>query len=95
VTESAVSTVDTQTRMFNAIRDKTLKRLIAVYRSYQEETAKKGGLAAFAGSFMAPPTSYIMQFLKCSRRSAHDYRLTIQFMVHEDEVTALFEGLKK
>lgn len=90
MTENAVSTVDTQARMFRAIRSRTLRNLITVYRSWQEYTSEKGGIAALFGSCAAPNTGYIMQLLKCSRRSAHDYRLTIQFLMHEDSVIAFF-----
>jgi hypothetical protein len=91
MTESAVSIDDTRTRMFRAIRSRTLQNLIIVYRSWQEDTSEKGGLAALTGSITAPPTGYIMQLLKCSRRSTHDYRLTIQFLMQEDIVIGFFK----
>lgn len=82
-----VSTDDTQTEiaetMLNTVRSKTLQKLVLVSRCWKEHLSQNP-LGALMMNCEAPPTSFIMNLLKCSRRSAHDYRVTIQLLLGEE-----------
>jgi hypothetical protein len=80
---------ETVDHMLNAIRSATLRKLVIVYKSWQENRQNKGGLAALIGECTAPPTQFIMEQLGCQRRCAHDYRLAIEFLLGQEKLIAL------
>jgi len=89
--DTSPSIIDsTRLKMMKAIRSKTLRNLVIVYRYWR--SGDRGELADQFSQVMAPSTRYIMEILGCSRRSAHDYRVTIQFLVEEDNLIALLKS---
>lgn len=81
--------------MLSTIRSKTLRNLVIIYRTWREYISQKSPLGPLIANVEAPPTNYITDLLKCSRRSAHDYRLAIQLLMGENQFQWLMGELEK
>ena len=80
MTMSTVDTYqDTVDKMMDVIRPVTLRRLAALVILWEQHQAQSP-MGALMQGIVAPSTRFIMDQLKCGRRCAHDYMVTIQLI---------------
>lgn len=81
-------TKHTEMEVFKTIRIVPLRRLIGLHKAWEAYCQEHPDIVAFGGSHK-PYAQWVMDTLKCNRRTAYDYIHTLEILFGEAEADEL------